>query len=75
MLRFFERAKEWLMSMLPTSPFREFLDRFANIPYLSWLNWFVPVGDILAVLVVWLSAIGIFYVCSILLRWIKVLGD
>ena len=75
MLLFFERAKQWLMGMLPTSPFRDFLDRFADIPYLSYLNWVVPVADILAVMAVWLTAIGIFYLCSILLRWIKVLGD
>lgn len=75
MAGFFEQAKQWLMSMLPASPFRGFLDRFANIPYLSWLNWFVPVADILAVLLVWLGAIATFYICSIVLRWVKVLGD
>ena len=60
---------------LPLSPFRKYLDAFAEIEYLGILNWFFPIKDILIVLSTWLSAIVAFYVISIVLRWLKVIGD
>lgn len=70
-----EKFGEGLMEVLPTSPFREFLDEFSNLPFLGYLNWFVPVRGILIVLVAWCGAIGVFYLYSIVLRWLKVIGD
>lgn len=71
----FSFIKNFITSILPLSPFQEFIDRFRSIPFLGWLNWFVPVGEILTVLGVYLTAVGLFYGYSILLRWLKVLGD
>lgn len=71
----FTFIKNILSHVLPLSPFQEFIDRFRGIPFLGWLNWFVPVGEILTVLGVYLTAVGLFYGYSILLRWLKVLGD
>lgn len=62
---------ESLMEVLPTSPFAPFIEEFSNLPYLSWLNWFVPIGAAIRVLEVWLAAITVFYIYSIILRWIK----
>lgn len=64
-----------LMEVLPTSPFRDFLDEFANLPFLGYLNWFVPVRSILVVLSAWLGAVALFYAYSIVMRWLKVIGD
>lgn len=66
---------EALAQILPLSPFRPFLESFQDIPYLGYLNWFVPVGEILTVLSAWCTTIGIFYLYSVVLRWIKVVGD
>lgn len=70
---------EWLRSVLstvlPLSPFQDFIDQFRELPFLAYLNWFVPVRGILTVLTAWLAAIAAFYLYSILLRWLKVLGD
>lgn len=73
--KIFEWIQGFLASVLPTSPFRQFIDRFQGIEYLGWLNWFVPVQEILVVMGVWLVSIAAFYLYSILLRWVKVLGD
>lgn len=60
-----------IVSVLPTSPVQRYLSAFDDLPYLSWLNWFIPVSSILVVMETWLTAIALFYLYSIILRWIK----
>lgn len=67
--------RDILSSVLPLSPFQQFIDQFRDIPYLGWLNWVVPVEGILKVLAAWLVSLAAFYLYSVLLRWLKVLGD
>lgn len=64
-----------LVKVLPTSPFQQYLAYFEDLPYLSWLNWFVPIRAGLVVMGAWLGAIALFYLYSIVLRWVKVIGD
>ena len=59
------------LSILPDSPFRGFLDNLAELPFLGYLNWIIPLSDFLGVLSVWGTAVGIFYIASILLRFAK----
>ena len=71
----FQKFAQKVLDALPLSPFTEFLDNFAGIPYLGWLNWFFPVSGCLKVMGVWLVAVGTFYLYSILMRWLKMIGD
>jgi hypothetical protein len=71
----FEAFGEKLLQLLPLSPFTQFIDQFQNLPFLGYLNWFFPVGDCLKVMAAWLTAVGLFYLYSILMRWLKVIGD
>lgn len=71
----FEKFAEKLLSVLPLSPFQQYIDQFRALPYLGWLNWFFPVGDCLVVMLAWLGAVGLFYLYSIVMRWLKVIGD
>lgn len=64
-----------IIGLLPTSPFRSFISSWTPPPYLGWLNWFFPVSQILTILALWLSAIALFYLYSIIMRWIKMIGD
>lgn len=66
---------EGLLSFLPDSPFSGFIESVAELPYLSYLNWFVPVGTFIAIGSTWLVAIGVFYIYQAILRWAKVIGD
>lgn len=66
---------EGLLSFLPDSPFAEFITSISELPYLSYLNWFVPVGTFIAIGTAWLVAIGVFYIYQAILRWAKVIGD
>lgn len=71
----FDTFAEALCSVLPLSPFQDFIAEFQGLPYLGWLNWFFPVGDCLVVMLAWLGAVGLFYLYSILMRWLKMIGD
>lgn len=64
-----------VIQLLPLSPFQQFLDDFRDMPYMSYVNWFVPIGGMIKVLAAWLSAIAVFYLYMIILRWIKLIGD
>lgn len=67
--------KQYLMEVLPTSPFQQFIQALPQSKGFNWLNWLVPVHDILVVLGVYLVAVGLFYLYSIIMRWVKVIGD
>ena len=71
----FDWIRSVLASILPLSPFQQYIDRFRGIEFLGWLNWFVPISDILSVFAVYLTCVAAFYLYSIVLRWVKVLGD
>lgn len=64
-----------ILMLLPTSPFRPFVDQFAALPGLGVLNWFFPVSECLVVLGAWLSAIAVFLLYSVIMRWVKLIAD
>ena len=39
--------------------------------YMGWLNYFFPISQMAAMLTAWIAAIGIYYLASIVLRWVK----
>lgn len=64
-----------LLQLLPRSPFADWIDNFHVDQYAGFINWFVPVGQMVSVFSLWLVAVGLFYLYSILMRWIKMIGD
>lgn len=64
-----------IFSFLPKSPFTGVMEYIEEIPYLKYICYFVPVADILSITTVWISAIAVFYIYQILLRWIKAVSD
>lgn len=63
-----------IINLLPKSPFREFIDTFVITDGLQWLNWFIPVSEILTILTIWLTAVALFYLYSVIMRWVKLIG-
>lgn len=63
-----------LIKVLPLSPFSDFIDKLEALPYLGYLNWFVPVGEMLVVASAWLAAITLFYIYSVIARWVKLIS-
>lgn len=64
-----------ILELLPLSPFQSYIDQIADIPWLGILNWFVPVSEILGVMAVWLVSVALFYAYSVVMRWVKLIGD
>lgn len=62
---------EFVLSVLPLSPFKDVINELESLPYLGYLNWFIPVSRFIKIGGLWLTAIGLFYLYSIILRWIK----
>ena len=58
-----------ILSVLPTSPFDKYLDSLGSLDYLGYLNWFIKI------LLTWVTAVGVFYIYSIIMRWVKMIGD
>lgn len=43
-------------SLLPTSPFGDYIQGSEQIILgISWLNWVLPIGEMLALMVIWLG--------------------
>lgn len=63
-----------LMNVLPLSPFRQYIDYLAQFPYLSWINWFIPMSSIISITATWLTAISIHYTYLFILRWLKIVS-
>lgn len=60
-----------LVQVLPTSPFQQYIQSFIPPDWLGILNWFIPVGQILGIFSAWLGAVALFYLYSIILRWVR----
>lgn len=60
-----------VLSWLPSSPFSGVPETISSSDGIAWLCWFFPVHDCLVLLTAWIGAITLFYLASILLRWIK----
>ena len=44
------------------------------LPFLGYLNWFVPIGDFIKIGTLWITAIGAYYAWSIIARWVKIIS-
>jgi len=70
-----DKFLQMLLQVFPRSPFAEVIDSLeGHLPFLQYLNWFVPVGKILEVAALWLTAIGIYYLWSVIARWVKLIS-
>ncbi len=63
----------YVLAALPTSPFSSFLEDVSHLPFLGYLNWVLPIGKMLQIGAAWLAAIALFYLYSVIMRWIKLI--
>ena len=62
---------DWVYGLMPLSPFAPYIQKLGELPYLSYLNWFVPVKNLIVIGNAWLLAIFLWYFYGIVLRWLK----
>lgn len=51
----------FVLALLPMSPFVGFSYLVENIPYLSFVNWLLPISEILVILESWLVVVAVYY--------------
>lgn len=65
-----------VIQKFPESPIYAAVQDAGANPVQSWMafvNWFVPFRALSNILAVWCSAIAIYYIYQIVLRWVKVI--
>jgi hypothetical protein len=59
------------MAALPDSPLPDQLLPAEVQNILGYVNWFVPMGTMRNIMLLWLGAVGIYYIYQAILRWAK----
>lgn len=62
-----------VLQFLPGSPFQSFINSFTEIPALAYLNYFVPIAEMIAIGQAWLVCVGLFYLYSAVMRFVKLI--
>ncbi|MEM0173670.1 MAG: hypothetical protein QXI16_04090 [Sulfolobaceae archaeon] len=62
----------FVLAMLPDSPFQIITRNNTVIEYLGYVNYFIPMTEILGILQLWITAVGVYYVYQAILRFAKV---
>lgn len=60
-----------VMDALPLSTFRDWISYLSGVPYLGYINWFIPMGTVAKITAAWVNAIFLYYAYSAILRWLK----
>jgi hypothetical protein len=56
---------------LPICPFIHLQNLPINSEFLSFMAWFIPFPQIIALLQTWVAAVAVWYVVKIGMRWAK----
>lgn len=62
-----------VLAILPQSPFQGFSSLMASIPYISYLNWFLPISEMIVILESWLAIVAVYYSILYVLNYVGVL--
>lgn len=65
-----------LVKLLPLSPFPDLIKGLHETlhPYLGYLNYFVPMKQVEAVLLAWLGAVAVWYTWRALASWLHLIS-
>ncbi len=69
-----DKFLDLILKVFPLSPFAPFIAALEHLPFLGYLNWFVPVGTLLKIGTAWLAAIALYYLYMVVARWIKLIS-
>lgn len=74
MREIFDNLGNAVLSLLPLSPFTDIINELEQMPFLGYINWFLPIGTFVSIASAWLVAIGLYYTYVIVARWLKVIS-
>lgn len=62
-----------VVAMLPSSPFVGFTYLINQIPYLSFLNWILPIPEMIVIMESWLAIVAVYYTILFALNYVGIL--
>ena len=65
-----ESAAKWVIALLPMSPFRAISNSSVG-EFIGNIGWILPIPEMMAILQLWITAIGIFYLYQSILRFTR----
>ena len=60
----------FVLALLPASPFKGFAYLVETIPFLDYLNWFIPIPEMIVILESWLVIVAVYYGILYLLNYV-----
>lgn len=72
LINVFTTLLNFILSILPDSPFANVNINFLN-PILGNINWFIPLDRIIITLTIWGTAVLIYYLYTVIMRFTKVI--
>lgn len=60
-----------IVGLLPTSPFNGLRALSLENEWIGYLCYIVPMSEIIATLEAWTASVAVFYLYSVVLRWVK----
>lgn len=71
----FAAVLKLVLSILPNSPFLSLSSTYdiSVGKYMPYLSWFLPIKSMLGILIAWLGCMLIYYIYSVVMRWIKLI--
>lgn len=70
LIKSFVNIANLLFSILPNSPFKN-LNSSLDSTFLGYINWILPISEIIEISILWVGCIAIYYTVSNILRIIK----
>lgn len=62
-----------VVALLPASPFVGFSYLLEAVPFVSYLNWILPISEIIVVLESWLAIVATYYTILFALNYVGIL--
>ncbi|MBP1559722.1 MAG: hypothetical protein J6C96_00540 [Oscillospiraceae bacterium] len=68
----FANAADSVIAALPKSPIVYIASNSEAKKIMGYVNFFIPIYTYISLVEAWLTAIVVYYVVSVILRWLKV---
>ena len=62
-----------VVALLPASPFVGFAYLVESVPFVGYLNWILPIGEIIVILESWLAIVATYYTILFALNYVGIL--
>lgn len=62
-----------VVALLPVSPFVGYSTLVNQIPFVGYLNWFLPIPEMITIMESWLAVVAVYYTILFGLNYVGIL--